>query len=274
MISRKRRAELLEKALDILIEHPQGLPASVLLGRIGDSAALSEEELSAHPTRPLRRFEELVWLSTIAPAKAGWLQNDPECWTLTDEGKRAYHTSVSTEDFIARAAARSSRGWVSVYFPEVYSFITKSADRLLIESRLLRRVGPRELLARTFGFTPSWEEVLPVQAPQRYVVPGVTCNDSADLISYLNSSGVNFAQGGHTIYLPPEALKQTGFRVVADNYPGNAGLKIVTTPGGVGNSNYFRNGYGNGRVAVARRALKIFVFPPIGHVIQNQAGFF
>jgi hypothetical protein len=246
MISRKRRAELIGKALDILIERPQGLPAPVLLGHIADSGALSDEELSAHPTRPLRRFEELVWLSTIAPAKAGWLQNDPECWMLTDEGKRAYDTSVSTEDFIARAAARSIRGWVSVRFPEVYSFITKSADRLLIESKLLRRVGPRELLARAFGYTPSWEEVLPVQAPQRYVVPGVTCHDSADLISYLNSIGVNFAQGGHTIYLPPETLKQTEFRVVAANYPGNAGLKIVMNPGGLGNSKYFRNGYGNG----------------------------
>lgn len=247
MISRKRRAQLLEEALHILIEHPQGLPAPVLLGRIEDSAALSEEELSPHPTRPLRRFEELVWLGTIAPAKAGWLQNHPECWMLTDEGKRAYQNSANTEDFIARAAARSSRGWVSVHFPQAYSFITKSADRLLIETRLLRRVGPRELLARTFGFTPSWEEVLPVQTPRRYVVSGITWKDSADLINYLNSTGANFAQGGHAIYLPPETLKKTEFRVVANNYPPNAGLKIVMNPGGIGDSGYLRNGYGNGR---------------------------
>jgi hypothetical protein len=88
MTSRKRRAELLGKALDILIEQPEGLPASTILERIRESNSLSAEELRAHSSRPLRRFEELVWLGTIAPAKAGWLQNHRECWVLTEEGKR------------------------------------------------------------------------------------------------------------------------------------------------------------------------------------------
>ena len=74
MISRKRRAELLGQALDILIEQPQGLAASSVLERISTSGALSEVELSAHQSRPVRRFEEDLWLSTIALAKAGWLQ--------------------------------------------------------------------------------------------------------------------------------------------------------------------------------------------------------
>lgn len=246
MTSRKRRSELFGRALDILIEQPHGLAAPTVLQLINERAALTEEELTTHPSRSLRRFEELVWLSTIAPAKAGWLRNDPECWMFTDEGKRKFQALGNTEEFISRAATRSAKGWLSVQFPEVYSRLSKAGDRLKIEIKLLRRVGARELLARTLGLAPSWEEVLPVQAPQRYVVPNLTCDDSAELLSYLNSTGVKFAQGGHAIYLPPEALKQTAFGVLADNYPENAGLKIVNTPGGIGKGHYIRNGYGNG----------------------------
>jgi hypothetical protein len=247
MTSRKRRSELFGRALDILIEQPHGLAAPVVLQLINESGALTEEELTTHPSRSLRRFEELVWLSTIAPTKAGWLRNDPACWMFTDEGKRKYKALGNTEEFISRAAARSAKGWLSVQFPEVYSFLGKAADRLKIEFKLLRRVGGRELLARTIGLAPSWEETLPVQSPQRYVVPGITCPDSSELLSYLNDAGVKFAQGGHAIYLSPEALKQTAFSVLAEYYPRNAGLKIVNTPGGIGNGHYVRNGYGNGR---------------------------
>ncbi len=138
MISRKRRAQLLEKALHILNEHPQGLPAPVLLGRVGDSVALSAEELSTHPTRPLRRFEELIWMGTIAPAKAGWLQNDSDRWMFTNECQRAHRNSGSTEKFVARAATRSLRGWVSVYSPEAHFFVTKASRRLMMESKVSR----------------------------------------------------------------------------------------------------------------------------------------
>lgn len=246
MTSRKRRSELFGRALDILIEQPQGLAAPTVFQLINEKGALTEEELTTHPSRSLRRFEELVWLSTIAPAKAGWLRNDPECWMFTDEGKRNFQALGNTEEFISRAATRSAKGWLSVQFPEVYSRLSKAGDRLKIEIKLLRRVGARELLARTLGLAPSWEEVLPVQAPQRYVLPSLSCDDSAELLSYLNSTGVNFSQGGHAIYLPPEALKKTAFSVLAENYPENAGLKIVNNPGGIGNGHYIRNGYGNG----------------------------
>jgi hypothetical protein len=244
MTSRKRRAELLGKVLDILIEQPEGLPASIVLERIRESNALSEDELQAHPSRPLQRFEELVWLGTIAPAKAGWLQNDRERWMLTEEGKHQYQSCASVEDFITQAASQSRKGWVSAHFPESYSIISKAGERLLIESRLLRRVGPRELFGRSFGFTPSWEDVLPLQTPQQYVVPNVTFHDAADLLNHLNTDTV---RGGHAIYLSPEAWRKTAFRTLADNYPDDAGLKIVITPGGINNGTYIRDGFWNGR---------------------------
>lgn len=246
MTSRKRRAELLGKALDILVEQPNGLPSSLVLERISASGGLSQVELSSRQSRPLRRFEEVVWLSTIAPAKAGWLQNDRECWKLTDEGKQAYQSSTGADDFISRAAARSSRGWIAVNFPQAYSFLTRSFDRISIETKLVRRIGVREIMSRAVGATPSWEDVLPVQAPQRYLVPDLMLNDAADLLNYLESTGEKFAQGGHALYLSPEAWRNTAFRLVAENYPDSAGLKIVRSPGGIGNGDYVRQGYGHG----------------------------
>src|SRR5215510_1290710 len=198
MTSRKRRAELLGKALDILIEQPGGLPASVVLERISQRNGLSEDELHRNSSHPMRRFEELIWMGTIAPAKAGWLQNDPEHWMLTDQGKQAYQSCACPEDFTTRAAIRSPQGWMSVYCPETYSFITRTADRLLVESKLLRRIGSRELLAKAFGVKQSLEDVLPLQAAQRYTIP-LKLKGSDDLIDYLNSAEANFFEGGHAI---------------------------------------------------------------------------
>ena len=246
MTSQKRRAELLGKALDILIDEPEGLPATKVFERISHSNGLSQEELSARPSHSRRLFEELIWLGTIAPSKAGWLQNDPECWRFTESGKRAYQSCTSPEAFSNRAANRSPQGWMSVHFPETYSVITKTADRLLVESKFLRRIGPRELLVRAFGRTQSWEEVLPLQTPQHYVIPA-TLSDTNHLLEHLNSTGADFFQGGHAIYLSPSALKKSAFSVIAWNYPDDAGLKIVSTPGGISEGGYVREGYGNGR---------------------------
>src|SRR6185503_20896481 len=101
MTSRKRRSELFGRALEILIEQPHGLAAPAVFQLIKESGAVSEEELTTHPSRSMPRFEELVWLSTVAPAKAGWLQNDPQCWMFTDEGKRQFHTVSCTQEFIS-----------------------------------------------------------------------------------------------------------------------------------------------------------------------------
>ena len=114
MISRKRRAELLGKALEILIEQPEGLPANAVLERISQTNGLNDEEVQARRKRSLRRFEELIWLATIAPTKAGWLLNDPERWMLTEEGKQAYQSCSNAATFSHRAASRSLKGWMSV----------------------------------------------------------------------------------------------------------------------------------------------------------------
>lgn len=246
-ISRKRRAELLRRAFDILREHPNGLPASAVFERIERSFPLTESERSATHSSPWRLFEEVVWLGTIAPAKAGWLRNDLERWLITEEGWRAYDKFQDPEEFMARAGKLSWKGWASVRFPQFYSLTSKTIDRLIIEYKLIRRVGLRQLFGYRVGGTASWREVLPLQKPRRVVIPGPGFSSAAEILGHLDSKGLTYAQGGHTIYLPPSTFAESAFRALMNNYPRDAGLKIVKYRGGVADSAYIHDSHGNGR---------------------------
>ncbi|MGB9179813.1 MAG: hypothetical protein WCB68_11260 [Pyrinomonadaceae bacterium] len=247
MMSRKRRAELIRRAFDILLEYPDGLPPKNVLERIGETFPLTESELSAHPSRPLRSFEEVVWIGTIAPAKAGWLRNDDERWRLTEEGERACQQFRDPEEFVAEASKHSRKGWASVKFPAFYSLATKTFDKLRIEYRLIRRIGPKQLFGMSVGATAPWQQVLPLQKPQRFCVKDANFKDAQEIVAHLDSAGAKYSQGGHTIYLPPRAVGQSAFRDVLENYPAGVGLKIIKAQGGVSESDYIREGYGNGR---------------------------
>lgn len=246
-MTRRRRAELLRKAFEILITHPEGLAPGDVLSRIGESLALSESEQRTDPSRSLRSFEEVVWLGTIAPAKAGWLHNDDERWLVTEEGERAYARFQDPEEFLREASKRSGRGWVSVQFPNFYSFATKTADQLIMEYKLIRRVGPRQLLGKGLAGSAPWQEVLPLQKPQRFLLPELAFSRMEDILAHLDSKGAAYLKGGHTIYLPPAAASAGGFQSVMRHYPADAGLKIIKHQGGMADSNYILNGQGNGR---------------------------
>lgn len=245
MMTRKRRAELLHKAFEILLAHPDGLAPQDVLEQIEESVPLTESEKS--PSKSLRRFEEIVWLGTIAPAKAGWLRNDQELWLVTEEGQRAYARFQDPEQFLSEATRHSRRGWMSVQFPEFYSFATKTADQLRMEYKLIRRVGPRQLLGKGLRPTASWQEALPLQKPQRFQLHGLAFSRIEELVNHLDSTGATYMKGGHTIYLPPQAARESGFDSLLNNYPPDAGLKIVKRQGGTSESTYILNGQGNGR---------------------------
>lgn len=246
-MTRKRRAELLRKAFEILLPHPEGLAPKDVLSRIGESMALSESEQRTDPSRALRSFEEVVWLGTIAPAKAGWLHNDDERWLVTEEGQRAYARFQDPEEFLREAGKRSVRGRVSVQFPNFYSLATKTADQLIMEYKLIRRVGPRQLLSKNLAGSANWQEVLPLQKPQRFILTDLDFSRTEDILAHLDEKGAAYSKGGHTVYLPPAALQQSGFQSVMKHYPADAGLKIIKHQGGVADSTYILNGQGNGR---------------------------
>jgi hypothetical protein len=243
VITRNRRNELIAKMLEVLFKHPGGLPFRGLLEHIEASVSLSQEELAPHQLQPaLRCFEEAVWMGTIAPVKAGWLRNDRDHMSLTESGRRAFETFRDPSQLIAKAARRSARGWLSINAPRAYRMAARIVDQLLIEYRLVRRVGLRDLAGKTLGNTNRWEAVLPLQTAQRFVVD---LNLSPESVTrYLDSIVASYMEGGHTIYLPPETARRSVFRALMHNYPGDAGIKLIKNPGGVDEGHYLREGYG------------------------------
>jgi hypothetical protein len=238
-INRKRRAELIRKAFEILIPYREGLPPKTVLERIAESLSTSESDARTHGARPLRSFEEVVWLATIAPAKAGWLRNDAALWLVTEAGQRAYAEFQDPEEFIAQAGRLSRQGWVSVQFPNFYRLATRTADQLIMDYKLIRRVGPRQLLGKALGGSVRpWQEVLPVQSPQRFQLPEISFENALDIKRHLDSLNASYREGGHTLYVPPASVRASALNPLMSNYPEDAGLKIIKRQGGVGHSTY------------------------------------
>lgn len=100
-ITKKRVGELLRGLFRILLDHPDGLPASEVLERLALSVPPTDFEKSEYPNRPgVRRFEKIVRFSTIGPVKAGWLIKSKGRWTLTEEGRKAFERFQDPEKFV------------------------------------------------------------------------------------------------------------------------------------------------------------------------------
>ena len=110
-ITAKRRGELVRKVFQILLDHPDGLPAKDVLERVEKSIPLTDFEKSNYPNRPdVRRFEKIVRFATIRHVKAGWLIKSKGQWSLSEEGKRAYREFLNPEQF-DREGYRLYRKW-------------------------------------------------------------------------------------------------------------------------------------------------------------------
>ncbi|HEX8089555.1 MAG TPA: hypothetical protein VF762_11910, partial [Blastocatellia bacterium] len=150
--------------------------------------------------------------------------------------------------FMTKAGRRSVMGWLSVSYPGPYLLACKAKDRLMTEYMVIRRVGPRQLgksaFRSSFRMASSWQETLPLQRPLRLVIPGLNLANTVEMLDYLDSTGLEYSQGGHTIYLPPATVRASAFQVLTRNYPQDAGVKIVKNPGGVDDSDYICSGPG------------------------------
>jgi restriction system protein len=95
----------------VLLEHPDGLPAKDVLHRLERVVAPSPFENSHYPNRPaVRRYEKIVRFSTIGAVKAGWLIKNKGSWSLSDEGRDAYRNFSDPEAFY-RETGRLYREW-------------------------------------------------------------------------------------------------------------------------------------------------------------------
>src|SRR5215211_4102959 len=241
-IPRKRVGQLLLKVFEILLEEGNGLPSSTVLKRLEQTLPLTDSERNVDPSRsPSRCFEVATQIGANAPLKAGWLVDNKGSWSITKKGREAYSEFHDPEAFLIAAGRHSLRGWLSLHFPRLYAFAGSALYRVKIEYRLIRRVGPLQFIRETIKPTSPWQEILPLQTPQRLIVPDLSFTGTDDLLRYVASIRASSSQGAHTVYLPPSFVQQSSFRTLLERYPPDAGLKIVKSPGGVDNSNYYHD---------------------------------
>src|SRR5947207_3249978 len=224
-----RTGRLVRKVFELLLEHPEGLPIRTILDHIAETDELSEKQTD--------RFEE-VMRGCVAPIKAGWLLAGRHHLTVSDEGKQAFARYHDSAEFLQEAGRRSAKGWLSVNFPKQYYLAGKLKDQLVAEVRAARRIGIGGLMGKALGSSAPWEQILPVQKSHRLEVSDLEFDSIEPLLSYLASHELTYNEGGHAIYLPPEAFKTSVFGQRAAGYPAGAGLKIVKGQGGIDESGY------------------------------------
>jgi len=102
-ITRKRSGELVRGAFAILLEHPDGLQAKLVLAELAKRVPPTPFEATFYEDRPtIRRYEKIVRFSTIGPVKAGWLEKNKGLWFVTDAGRAAYTQFPWVQDQPAR----------------------------------------------------------------------------------------------------------------------------------------------------------------------------
>ena len=174
----------------------------------------------------------------VGPIKAGWLVVERNHWSVSAAGKEAYENYRDAQQFITEAGKRSTQGWLAMHLPRAYSAAGKTKDQITSEVQTIRRVGVSRLLKETFGKPTPWQEVLPVQSPRTIALPSTLPATQESLIDHLRAVGADYGEGSHAIYLVPAALKLTAFAPLAEDYPSDAGLKIMKNSGGVDESSY------------------------------------
>jgi restriction system protein len=109
-ITIKRTGELLHKLCEFLLLQPEGMRAQDALAALQNSVQLTDYEKGQYPSGGGSRFEKIVRFATIDLVKAGWLIKVKGRWSLTEEGKHAYHEYKSPEEFY-RTAQRLYWEW-------------------------------------------------------------------------------------------------------------------------------------------------------------------
>jgi restriction system protein len=108
-ITRRRTGELVRILFDVLIRHPEGLPAREALSAVEQRVQLSDFEKGQFPSGG-RRFEKIVRFATVDCVKAGWLFKEKGRWIVTDAGRAIYQQITDPEKFY-QEASRLYRRW-------------------------------------------------------------------------------------------------------------------------------------------------------------------
>lgn len=110
-ITRKRTGELLRILFSLLLQTPDGMPASEALASVEKQVALTDYEKGTYGEGD-RRFEKIIRFATIDCVKAGWLVKNKGQWSITEDGKLAYEKYKDPEEFYREAVKLYAR-WKS-----------------------------------------------------------------------------------------------------------------------------------------------------------------
>jgi hypothetical protein len=231
-MSRKQRTEngiIIQKIFEILINSP----GELTIGEIMSQLAPPQQSAGNGD-----QFFQRVMSSCIPVLKAGWLISRGYYLSVSDSGKQAFQKYSDPTELVAEAATRSAKGWLSFHFPKPYYFAGRTKDQIVAELRSARRIGARAIVGRFITTKTSWKRVLPLQMVRHVELPASGVHNWQELAQYLERNNLQFRQGGHAIYLPPESFRASAFGMLADAYPETAGLKILKERGGVDETNY------------------------------------
>lgn len=233
---RRHLVENVQRVFQILLKHPDGLSSKELWELLKPSHQSTNGGEHSSNGNSLS-FEELSF-SCLGPIKAGWLVVERNHWIISTSGRLAYQDYSDPQQLLTEAGKRSKQGWLAIHLPRAYSAAGKTKDQIASEVRTMRRVGVSRLVKETFGKPVPWRVVLPMQSPRTVVVSGTDLPLKGSLIESLRSAGLEYREGSHALYLPPESVKLTAFQSLMEGYPSDAGLKIVKHQGGVDESDY------------------------------------
>jgi restriction system protein len=172
-ITRLRLGELLRQLFELLVKHPDGLPARVALEELAASVKLTSYEAGTYGSGG-RRFEKIVRFATVDCVKAGWLVKQKGQWFVTDAGRKAladytdpeafYKEAVRLYHIWKRAQPEDTDGEESAE-PEKESSITYEQAEEMAWSEIqshLHAMGPYDLqdlvasLLKAMGYHVSW----------------------------------------------------------------------------------------------------------------------
>jgi hypothetical protein len=104
-------------------------------------------------------------------------------------------------------------------FPFFFDFARSVKNQLVVEGQVIRQVGLRALTDRFVRRPRNWAKVLPLQKPLCRNIGGLNLTRPAELPDYMRSLGLTFAEGGHTVYLPPETIMRSSFAPTWPTHP-------------------------------------------------------
>lgn len=101
-VTRRRTGEFVRKLFEILLAHPEGIPAREALQMLVKDFELTPYEAGEYESGT-RRFEKIVRFATVDCVKAEWLLKEKGRWSITEAGRQAYEQFPDPEAFYRRA---------------------------------------------------------------------------------------------------------------------------------------------------------------------------